>query len=90
MKEFKTVDPVQIFFFKNGIMIKGMQFQPYYAKQAQSILSDILDGYFPYDLKKNYPDGVPLEPVDFTDETYTPDMLKNSKDPKFRLLQDLS
>lgn len=24
MKEFKTLDPVQIFFFKNGIMIKGM------------------------------------------------------------------
>jgi hypothetical protein len=23
MKEFKQLDPVQIFFFKNGIMIKG-------------------------------------------------------------------
>ena len=53
-------------------------------------MSDILDGYFPYDLKKNYPDGVPLEPVDFTDDTFTPDLLKNTKDPKFRILQDLS
>jgi len=35
------------------------------------VLSDILDGYFPYDLKKRYPEGVPLKPVDCTDETYT-------------------
>ena len=35
------------------------------------MLSDILDGYFPYDLKKKYPEGVPLKPVDCTDETYT-------------------
>jgi len=34
-------------------------------------LSDILDGYFPYDLKKKYPEGVPLKPVDCTDDTYT-------------------
>jgi len=58
MKEFKPLDPVQIFFFKNGIIIKGYNFQPYYSKEAQSILSDILDGYFPYDLKKRYPEGV--------------------------------
>jgi hypothetical protein len=35
------------------------------------VLSDILDGYFPYDLKMRYPEGVPLKPVDMTDETYT-------------------
>ena len=51
MKEIKPLDPVQIFFFKNGIIIKGYSFKPYYSKEAQSILSDILDGYFPYDLK---------------------------------------
>lgn len=40
-------------------------------------------------MKKDYPDGVPLEPVDFTDDTFTPDMLKNNKDPKLRILQEL-
>lgn len=34
------------------------------------MLSDILDGYFPYDLKIKFPEGVPLRPVDFTDEMY--------------------
>ena len=51
-------------------MIKGMPFYPYYSKQAQSMLSDILDGYFPYDLKEKYPEGVPLKPIDMVDETY--------------------
>ena len=35
------------------------------------MLSDILDGYFPYDLKHKYPEGVPLKPVDMTDDNYT-------------------
>jgi hypothetical protein len=38
MKEFKQLGPVQIFFFKNGIIIKGFKFSPYYAKEAQSII----------------------------------------------------
>lgn len=33
-------------------------------------MSDILDGYFPYDLKDKYPNGVPLKPVDMCDEVY--------------------
>ena len=70
MKGFKQHDDVLIFFFANGLMIKGFPFYPYYSKQAQSVLSDILDGYFPYDLKTKYPDGVPLKPVDLCDETY--------------------
>ena len=48
-------------------MIKGWPFYPYTGKEAQSILSDILDGFFPVDLKQKYPDGVPLKPVDFCD-----------------------
>jgi len=89
MKEFKKLGAVQIFFFKNGIIIKGHKFSPYYAKEAQSILSDILDGYFPYDLKKAYPEGVPLEPVDCTDETYTDELPKDRANPKFKMFQEL-
>lgn len=34
------------------------------------MLSDILDGYFPYELKAKYKDGVPLKVVDHTEEKY--------------------
>mmetsp|Transcript_16067 Transcript_16067/g.27116 ORF Transcript_16067/g.27116 Transcript_16067/m.27116 type:complete len:92 (-) Transcript_16067:464-739(-) len=89
MKEFKAIDPLPVFFFKNGIIIKGWPFYPYYSKQAQSVLSDILDGYFPYDLKKKFPEGVQLEPVDCTDDTYTPDLASDKANPRYKMLQDL-
>jgi len=53
-------------------------------------LSDILDGYFPYDLKKRYLEGVQLEPVDCCDDTYTDELVKNdNSNPKFKLLADI-
>lgn len=76
-----------IFFFKNGLIIKGFPFYPYHSKEAQSVLSDILDGYFPYDLKKKYPEGVPLKPVDCTDDTYSAETAKTN--PKFKVFGDL-
>ena len=35
VKGFKILDDVPIFFFANGLMIKGFPFYPYYSKQAQ-------------------------------------------------------
>jgi hypothetical protein len=51
------------------------------------VLSDILDGFFPYDLKKKYPDGVPLKPVDCTEEDYNAETIKSN--PKFKAFGDL-
>ena len=87
ISHFKKHDGIMIFFFKNGLIIKGFPFYHYASKEAQSVLSDILDGFFPWDLKKKYPDGVPLKPVDCTDEDYNPDSIKTN--PKFANLGDL-
>lgn len=54
-------------------MLQGFPFYPYQSKEAQSVLSDILEGYFPFDLKQKFPNGVPLKPIDLTDETYNKD-----------------
>ena len=50
--------------------MQGFPFYPYHSKEAQSVLSDILEGYFPYDLKTKFPNGVPLKPIDLTDDVY--------------------
>lgn len=34
LHQFKKVDEVLIFFFKNGLIIKGIPFYPYYSKEA--------------------------------------------------------
>jgi hypothetical protein len=62
--------PLLIAFYKDGIVLEGFPFRPYYSKEAQSVLSDILDGYFPYDLKTKFPDGVPLKIKDFTTDMH--------------------
>ena len=42
MKGFKVHDDVPIFFFANGLMIKGFSFYPYYSKQAQVSIIRVL------------------------------------------------
>jgi len=74
-------DPLMISFYKNGIVIEGFPFHPYHSKEAQAMLSDILDGYFPYDLKAKYPEGVPLKVIDKTSEKYNPKGIP-SQEPK--------
>jgi hypothetical protein len=67
--------------------MQGYPFRPYSSKEAQSLLSDILDGYFPYDLKKKYPDGVPLRSVDRSSEMFKAGSnLQGVNDPSLGLL----
>lgn len=83
---FLQLSEVLIYFYKNGLKIDGaFPFYPYHSKEAQSMLSDILDGYFPYDLKAKYPEGVPLRPVDHTDEMYIiPGIESNKPNPQLK------
>jgi hypothetical protein len=52
---------LKIFFFKNGLAIENYSFYEYGSKEAKKILKDILDGYTPYILKSEYPNGVILK-----------------------------
>lgn len=84
---FKAPENVCITFFKNGLVLQGYPFRPYSSKEAQSLLSDILDGYFPYDLKKKYADGVPLRCVDKTAEMFKAgSSMQGVNDPSLGLL----
>ena len=89
MKGFKKHDDVHIYFYQNGLMIQGFPFYPYYSKQAQGLLSDILDGYFPYDLKTKYPEGVPLKPVDLCDEVFNSQSKAKHEGQKMMQFADL-
>lgn len=60
--------PKTIIFYKNGIHLEGFPIFYYGSHDAVSLLADILDGYFPRQLEKSYPDGVLLKMVDLIDE----------------------
>ncbi|KRX01435.1 SEP domain [Pseudocohnilembus persalinus] len=69
--QFKRMDPFPIGFYQNGIAMKGFKFFPYGSNQASQILADILDGYFPYQLKQEFPNGTLLKIIDKTDQKYS-------------------
>jgi len=46
------MESLPIGFYKNGIAMKGFKFFSYGSNDAYQILADIMDGYFPYQLKK--------------------------------------
>ncbi|KAL4472460.1 hypothetical protein ABPG74_018409 [Tetrahymena malaccensis] len=69
----RKMDPVPIGFYKDGIAIKGFKFFKYGSAESKQILADILEGYFPYQLKKAYPNGCLLKVIDKADEDYNPE-----------------
>ena len=71
--QMNEIEELPIFFFQNGLILYGHQFQAYSSNKAQGWLSDLLGGYFPYDLKRKFPDGAPLKIVDRSAEDYVPE-----------------
>lgn len=69
----RKVDPLPIGFYRNGIALTGFKFFKFGSPEARSILADILEGYFPYQLKRTYPNGVPLKVIDKSDEDFNPE-----------------
>lgn len=64
-----TPDPVNLVVYRDGLQIHTMPAKPYNDPAVTAVLRDILDGYFPYVLKRDFPDGVPLRVVDRTADT---------------------
>ena len=61
---------IKIIFFQDGVLLGEQPFATYGSSIANLIIKDVLDGFFPFILQKDYPDGVKLESVDHTRLTY--------------------
>lgn len=57
-------------FFQDGVKLGPCAFQFYHSRAAQQLIQDIMDGYFPYELKQDYPDGVMLKVIDRVSQTF--------------------
>ena len=66
-----NLPPVKLRMFRNGIIVSSLPYYPYMAKEANEILRDIVDGYFPHRLKGKFPEGVRIELLDRTEKLYT-------------------
>jgi hypothetical protein len=68
--------PSPLTFFQDGVKLGSHAFMTYELAPAQQLIRDILDGYFPYALKDDHPDGVAMKVLDRTSHVFA-DWLKS-------------
>ena len=54
-------DPINLILYANGLVLFSGPFRPFTDPSTRCIVRDILDGYFPSELQRRYPEGVPLK-----------------------------
>ncbi|XP_004592421.2 UBX domain-containing protein 11 [Ochotona princeps] len=72
-----ALEPIPLKIYRNGIVMFDGPFRPFYDPSTQRCLRDILDGFFPSELQRLYPDGVPFKVSDLRNQVY----LENGLDP---------
>uniref|UniRef100_A0A2K6GRC6 UBX domain-containing protein 11 n=1 Tax=Propithecus coquereli TaxID=379532 RepID=A0A2K6GRC6_PROCO len=71
----RALEPIPLKLYRNGIMMFDGPFRPFYDPSTQRCLRDILDGFFPSELQRLYPDGVPFKVSDLRNQVYLEDGL---------------
>ncbi|XP_054428170.1 UBX domain-containing protein 11 [Pteronotus mesoamericanus] len=72
-----VLEPIPLKLYRNGIMMFDGPFRPFHDPSTQRCLRDILDGFFPSELQRLYPDGVPFKVSDLRNQVYP----ENGLDP---------
>ncbi|NIG58977.1 UBX domain-containing protein 11 [Pontoporia blainvillei] len=70
-------EPIPLKLSRNGIVMFDGPFRPFHDPSIQRCLRDILDGFFPSELQRLYPDGVPFKVSDLCNQVYP----ENGLDP---------
>ncbi|XP_006883706.1 PREDICTED: UBX domain-containing protein 11 [Elephantulus edwardii] len=69
------LEPIPLKLYRNGIIMFDGPFQPFHEPSTQRCLRDILDGFFPSELQRLYPGGVPFKVSDLRNQFYPEDGL---------------
>ncbi|XP_036203954.1 UBX domain-containing protein 11 isoform X2 [Myotis myotis] len=69
------LEPIPLKLYRNGMMIFDGPFRSFHDPSTQSCLRDILDGFFPAELQRLYPNGVPFKVSDLRHQVYQEDGL---------------
>lgn len=56
-----TPDPIRLVLYSDGLQVHRSPPKAYDDPASKGVLKDIIDGYFPIVLKKEFPDGVPIK-----------------------------
>eukprot|EP00466_Bigelowiella_natans_P015189 jgi/Bigna1/66981/fgenesh1_pg.2_\ len=70
MARFTGRTEVLLVFYKDGMFFRNGPLRPYSLKQTQVFIDDMLQGYFPSELKDQFPEGVIFKLHDKSSEDY--------------------
>ncbi|XP_017202059.3 UBX domain-containing protein 11 isoform X5 [Oryctolagus cuniculus] len=73
----RVLEPIPLKLYRNGIMMFDGPFRPFHDPSTQRCLRDMLDGFFPSELQRLYPNGVPFKVSDLRNQVYP----ENGLDP---------
>ncbi|XP_042807651.1 UBX domain-containing protein 11 isoform X5 [Panthera leo] len=71
-----VLEPIPLKLYRNGLMMFDGPFRPFHDPSTQRCLRDILDGFFPSELQRLYPDGVPFKVSDLRNQVYPENRLE--------------
>ncbi|XP_062322528.1 UBX domain-containing protein 11 isoform X2 [Osmerus eperlanus] len=61
---------IPLVLYKNGIFMFDGPFRSYQEPSTQHCIRDLMDGYFPSELKERFPEGVPFQVLDRREEEF--------------------
>jgi len=62
---------LKIALYGNGFMLRRGPFRTYDLESSQAFFKDVLDGYFPFELKEAFPRGVAFDVLNTPEKQYT-------------------
>ena len=60
IRQFETLPEVCITFYKDGLLVRNGPARSYAMKESRLLVRDLIDGYFPFEFKQDFPEGVQL------------------------------
>lgn len=69
-------DPVPLHLYQDGLLMFAGPFRPFTDETTQACVRDLVEGYFPWELKERFPNGTPFKLIDRRTETYKQSAVK--------------
>ncbi|EDQ88234.1 uncharacterized protein MONBRDRAFT_26431 [Monosiga brevicollis MX1] len=63
-------EAVPMHLYRNGILLFNGPFRPFSDATTQMCVRDLMDGYFPWELRQRFPDGIPFAIHDHRGQDY--------------------
>ncbi len=69
IRQFENLPEVCITFYNDGLLVRNGPARAYAMKESRLLVRDLIDGYFPFEFKADFPDGVKLVIIDKLNES---------------------